>query len=312
MQRQSFLAGSGAALLAGGTPVMARAQSTPQLRCLALLSDIGAMPFYAQEAGFFTKAGLNVEVSSVAGGGANIAAVAGGAVEIGADNAGNVVASVIAGIPITIFADSGFYRAQDPTTFLCTGLQSSIKDAKDLVGKKIAIPSIKGIGEVAILAWLAKNGVDQNAVSFVESSYSVMASYLAAGRIDAALISEPQLTVARATVKPLAAPFDAISPQISLSSFIAKPDWIAKNKDVAHRFKAVIEATAKWANANPLQTRPILAKYSKIPEDVIAQMRRVRYATSLDVSNLQPSIDVMAKYGFITQRMDANAIITRV
>jgi ABC-type nitrate/sulfonate/bicarbonate transport system substrate-binding protein len=84
------------------------------------------LPFYAQENGFFPRSGLNVEVSSVAGGGANMAAVAGGAVEIGAQNAGNVVASVLAGLPLTIIADSGLYESQKPTTLLCTDLKSSI------------------------------------------------------------------------------------------------------------------------------------------------------------------------------------------
>lgn len=314
LKRRSFIMGSGATLLAGTVPrTVARAQTTPPLRVLALLSDIGAQPFYAQENGFFSRFGLlNVEVTAVASGGANMAAVAGGAVEIGAQNAGNVVASVLAGLPLTIIADSGLYESKDPTTLLCTAVNSPIKDAKDLLGKKIAIPTLKGIGQAAVQAWLAKFNVDPAGVGFVETPYSVMATYLTAGRIDAALLSEPELSVARASVHGFAAPFDVIAPQISLSSFIARSDWVAKNKDTAHRLKAVMEYTATWANANPQAAGRILAKYTTIPEAVIGSMRRAQYATSLQVSNLQPSIDIMVKYGYIAKRLDARTIITPV
>jgi hypothetical protein len=41
-------------------------------------------------------------------------------------------------------------------------------------------------------------------------------------------------------------------------------------------------------------------------------MARVEYATSLQVSRLQSSIDLMAKYGFLAKRVDANTLITRL
>jgi ABC-type nitrate/sulfonate/bicarbonate transport system substrate-binding protein len=87
-----------------------------------------------------------------------------------------------------------------------------------LQGLKVAIPTLKGIGQAALQAWLAKDNVDSAGVGFVEVPYSVMGAYLKAGRIDAALITEPELSVVRGTVRASAAPFDVIAPRISPST----------------------------------------------------------------------------------------------
>jgi hypothetical protein len=41
-------------------------------------------------------------------------------------------------------------------------------------------------------------------------------------------------------------------------------------------------------------------------------MTRCEYSASLKVSNLQPSLDVMAKYGYLPKDIDASTLITHV
>lgn len=245
-------------------------------------------------------------------GAAILAAVSGGAVEFGNANSGSVAAAVLRGIPITIIADGGLYTAKHPTTLLCVRPDSPIKGPKDLIGKQIAVNGLKLVADAALEEWLSSGGVDPKNVSFIEMPFSVMQPLLESGRLDAAFIGEPVLSTVRSKVRIIGAPNDTVAPEFSYASYIAKVDWIANNREVAGRFAAVIRQTAEWANANQLASGRILAKYMKIPEALVSEMTRVQYATSLQVSHLQPSIDIMAKYGYIPRRVDASTLITRV
>jgi NitT/TauT family transport system substrate-binding protein len=292
--------------------VAVRAQSAAPLRMLTLASDVGALAFYAQETGAFGRAGLNVEVSTLSNGAASMAAVAGGAAQIGQWNAGSVAQSVLIGLPFTIIVDGGLYENKTPTSLLLVKPNSGIKTAKDLAGKTIAVNALKGIGQAAVEAWLEKNGVGRKSVSFVEVIFPAMPAVVESGRADACFVAEPSLSAARDKLQPIASPYDAIAPEFSFASYTARSDWLAKNRSAGHTFAAVMQQTAQWANTNPDEAKHILAKHTNISESVIATMARVRYATTLQASHLQPSIDVMARFGYLSKRVNAADLITRV
>ena len=275
-------------------------------------SDPGALPLYAQENGFFTSAGLDVDVATMGNGGAILAAVAGDAVEIGIANAGSIGAGVLRGLPFTIIADGALYSSKAPTTVLCVSPDSLIKDAKDLSLKKIAVSGLKLAGQAGVQAWIDKNGGDSTSVGFLEMDFAAMPPLLANGRLDAALMAEPALSAARGKMRILSACFDAIAPEFSIIAYMAKLDWVFKNRDVATKFAAVIRKTATWANANPQLSARILGKYTKLPETITSTMIRVQYPTSLTAANLQPEIDVMAKYGFLSKRLDAKTLVAQL
>ncbi len=61
----------------------ARAQAAPIRLASVATGDSYALPFFAQEAGMFARAGLNVEVQQIPQPGSIVAAVAGGSVDVG-------------------------------------------------------------------------------------------------------------------------------------------------------------------------------------------------------------------------------------
>jgi NitT/TauT family transport system substrate-binding protein len=311
--RRAFVAGASATTISAVLPRRrAMAQSSGLIRVLTVGADAGALAYYAQETGNFARAGLNVDVATMGNGSATLTAVAGGAVEIGEANVGSIAAGVLNGLPFTIVADCSLYESRKPIAILCVAPNSPVKGPKDLAGKTIAVNGLRNIAQAAVQAWLEKNGVDSKGVGWVELTFSAMAPAVESGRIDAALIAEPALTAARGNIRVLAAPYDVVAPQFSLGTYMANRDWVAKNHDTAARFSAVLRETAAWANANPEPAGRMLAKFMKLPETVIAAMTRVQYPTSVQASNLQPSIDVMAKYGYISKRVDARTLIARL
>ena len=106
-----------AALLFGGTalgalPLPVRAQTSSTIRIATIPTENAAGPYYASDMGFFTKAGLDVEIQSLASAAAVAAAVSSGAVDVGY-NAVDVLASIHQkNIPLVVLAPGGEYLVQ--------------------------------------------------------------------------------------------------------------------------------------------------------------------------------------------------------
>jgi len=273
--------------------------------------DVGAQVYYAQDMGFFKKAGLDVDIQTVSNGAAIASAVASGAIDIGQGNLLSIVTAYKKHFPFTIVAPAGRYSAQLPTSLLVVTLASPIHTAPDLNGKTVAINGLRNILELGMSAWLDGNGGNVKSVHFVEMPFSQMEGALAAGRVDAAFIAEPSLTAARKSMRVIAAPYSSIAPQFLIGSWFTTTDWVKAHPDLARRFAGVMRETARWANKNPAKSAAILAKYAKIPLGTLTMMARSTYSEHMNLGDIQPVIDRAARYGFIDAPFPAAALIAR-
>lgn len=282
-------------------------QSTAKLRVAGVPLDNAAGVYYALEQGFFKKHGLDVEIVSLANGAATAAAVAGHALEIGNGNTISFATAHERGIPFLLVAPSGAYNSKTPTGALVVRRDSPVRGARDLVGKTVAVPSLRGVGELAVWGWLEKNGVAKDQASFVELGYPQMGPGLEAGRIDAAMPEEPALSnLLAGDVRILATAYDSIGPLWIEGGYFAISDYIAANPDVIIRFADAIAETDAWANANPDATMAILTKYAKTP--VPPAMRRATFPERLVAAELQPLIDAAAHFGILQSAIPARAL----
>jgi NitT/TauT family transport system substrate-binding protein len=131
------------------------------------------------------------------------------------------------------------------------------------------------------------------------------------GTVDAAVISEPSLTVAKNSglVRDFAKVYDAISTVIMNGAWFTTVPFAQKNPELIKRFQAAIYESAKWANSNHERSAEILAKYSKIEAHTAQTMMRSIYADSLPVSSVQPSLDAAFKNKMLQKPFDANDMI---
>jgi NitT/TauT family transport system substrate-binding protein len=177
----------------------------------------------------------------------------------------------------------------------------------------VAVPALVGLSPAAVSAWIVQNGADLAKVHFVEMPLSQMADAVARGVIAAAHIGEPQLTAGMAEVTPIAKPYDAIALTFILScDWFLTHDWVTRNRETAKRFVAAAYETARWANANHEQSLSILAKYAKYDLESVRNMRRARYATSLDARLVQPVLDAGAKFKMLARPFNATDLIVQV
>lgn len=309
-RRSSFLAASFALSVAGATrPV--RAQALATLRVGATANDTYAQSYFAQDAGFFGRAGLAVELQTLNNGAAVSAAVAAGALDVGVSTPVQIANAVSRGVPFVFVAAGALETPKVPVGLVCVAKNGPIRSAKDLEGKTVSVNALKTLSEVALDLWLSRNGADVDKIHAVETVFSEMGPSLERGTVAAAVISEPALSIAlhAQNVRSLGDPFSAIAPQFLISGWFATRGFVAKSPDLVKKFQSAMSEASRWANDHHNESGTILAKYAKMDVDVIHGMGRCPFADQLRAADIQPQLDVAAKFAIIPKPMSASDLI---
>jgi NitT/TauT family transport system substrate-binding protein len=298
------------ALVCGG-PV-AQSQALPTLRISGPPLDAYKTAYYAQSSGLFRKYGVNVELSTVASGTAAMAALAGGSVDLAFTAILPVIQAHVKGIEFQIVAPAGWYLSDAPQLLMLVRKDSTIAGGRDLNGKTIGCTALKDLSCTAMAAWIDQNGGDSKAVHTLELPNAALLPALDEGRIDAATFVTPFLDQALASGKArvLSKDYDAISKRFQTAGYVATADFAAKNADALRRFARAMHDAAVYTNAHLAETVDIVAAYSGIPAAAIAKSVRATDPENVDPRNIQPLIDVSAKYGIIDRGFPADEIIS--
>jgi len=151
--------------------------------------------------------------------------------------------------------------------------------------------------------------VDQpEVIAFKTKTLAEMGAALASGRVDAVSSVEPFLSLVIADGgRLLANHFDAVSKDCLLGEWFTTADYAKAQPGVIRRFNAVMHDAAVWANANQSASGKILEKYMKVPLSPGA--RRTLYGDRLRPAEIQPLIDVAARYGALKAAFPAGTMI---
>ena len=313
MRRSPFLRSlASTALVAGSLRAPADAQDLPTITLATLINDTATSALYAAHAGLFRKAGLNAQLQVLSSGAAGAAAVAGGAAQFGLSSLVGIIAAHDRGIPFTLIAPAGVVTSDVPYSQFVVRTDSPIKTGRDLNGKTIGSPGLKDMDTVAIMNWVDQNGGDSKTLHFIEMSGSVALAAIEEGRIDGADLNTPTLTrgLESGKVRLLAQIFDAIAPRFSNTGWFTTTGYASKNRDVAERFARVMYEAGTYCNAHHADTVALVAENAKLDEKLVARMARITFGDYLRPAEIQPLINVAAKYNVIAKPFDARALIS--
>jgi NitT/TauT family transport system substrate-binding protein len=306
MQRKTILTGLGAALavpFASGRA--ARAADLVTLRAGNVPIDSSSEIYAAQSQGFLAKAGIAVDIQSFTNGNAIAAAIVSGSLEFGGVNVLSLAAAHEKGLPLKIVASGSTYTTKNPTTVMLVSNASPLRAARDLSGKTVAVNVLQGIAHVSAESWIDKNGGDSKAVKFIEFPFAAMPAALAANRVDAAVVAEPQITQSRAETRLLGKSYDGIGDLWMIDAWTANDAWISANPDVARRFSEAMRQAAVWANNNHDKTAELVSAATKVDISIVRSIRRATFLEHVNLSVVQPVIDVGAQYGALSARFPA-------
>jgi NitT/TauT family transport system substrate-binding protein len=269
---------------------------------------------YAQQTGMFKDAGLDVQLDKSSPNGSAIAtAVTSGSYDIGKSSITPIFDAYLHNVPFWIIATGAMYQSSKPYVGFLVPIDSPIKSVKDLgVGGATAVSFIHDLGQLAVYKEIDEAGGDwkSSKLQFVELPMSASFAAVEANRVVAGEASYPPAQAAIDSGKVRLIPaYNTFGKEFIFSVWFTTKDYATKHPDVVRTFARVVAAAARYTNAHPKETAPMLAAYSGIPEATIDRMPRVTNGTSVYVAGIQPLINTMAKYNFIARTFPATEII---
>jgi NitT/TauT family transport system substrate-binding protein len=307
VKRQRALGLMAAGLLT--TSASAPARAATALRLATLPIDGTALAYYAKDLNYFQDAGLDVTIESMSNGASIASAVISGALDVGWSDIISLAAAYKRGLPVVIIGAGGIHTPGSLATQLMVRKDSPLRTAADLNGKTIGCTGLANVGQLAPDLWIDQNGGASSTVKFIEVPLPALPAALQQGRVDAAWLAEPFIHIAEPFARTFAECFDAVAPTWMLGGWFTTPAWASAHRDAVVAFRAVMSKTATWANANQAQSAVILAKNANLDPNLLKNMHRIAYGTRPEAAQIQPVIDLAARYGTIAASFPAQAIM---
>jgi NitT/TauT family transport system substrate-binding protein len=275
MKRRTLLA----ALLAGPAcaALPARAQSDTRIVFgYTAVADFATV-FVAADEGYFKKRRLDVELKFIPLNSTIPAALQSDSLEIGGPTPSVFLQAVDGGLDLVLVSGGGLTSKTITGFGLVARAGSSIRSARDCVGKKIGVPGLGAFLHVTFRAWLKDQGVDYRKVNFVEASFPQHGDLLRGGSVDAVVTADPFMSrITDSGAGYVASYYSTFLPEGNHTIVhAAKRDWVAKNPDAARGFReAVQEAGAFMLQPkNDAKVRASIGKYIKLPPEVLAKIQ---------------------------------------
>jgi NitT/TauT family transport system substrate-binding protein len=275
--------------------------------------------YLAKKQGYFSGAGISVEIVDFRTVRAELQALSHGNVDVAAGDYGNLFAtqSTLQKTAFNILADG--YDAAPGVVQIMTMPNSSVKSPGDL--RIIGAPDVGQVGAPAggpnslviasATSVLQSYGVNLSNLRWRNMSETEEINDLVSGRIKAALLTEP--FVFQAQQRGAILLVDACSGAtagIPLSGYFTSTSWARdKSKEVAAFRKGLARADAQAAMPGPVQA--ILPAYAKLTSQEAALVTTGVYPLSTVTANLQRTADLMNRVGMISRQLNVAKMIAK-
>ena len=298
----------------GGTASTSGASSGSEVKkvSVGIIPIIDVAPLYLGiQKGIFTKHGLEVTPKPAQAGAAIVPAVLAGEDQIGFSNVVSLLTAKEKGVPLVAVA-GGSSSTGDPAkdfNAVVVAKSSKLQGAKDLVGKKVAINSLNNIGDTTVKTAVEKAGGDPSGVKFVEMPFPDMPAQLAAGKIDAAWVSEPFRSAVLAQGG--RALFDSLTETYSglqVATYFTSQQLKAKDPELVEAFVAAINESLEYASAHPDEARAVLSTYTKITPEIAATVVLPAWPAKLDEESATAVGTAAQRFGTLKQAPDVKGL----
>lgn len=301
-----------AGLAVTAVPGVLGAQTLQHFAAGATPIEGDSLIFLAQSEGYFAKVGIDLDVQKMSTGETSAAALAAGDIQVGGINTMSLAIAHQNGIDLKAIAGGVMYLSSHTGSLMMVAKSSPVTSGAGLNGKTLAVNVLHGSAQLSSQAWVDKAGGDSKTVHWIEMPFSLMEAALVAGRIDAALITQPFATTALATCRSLGAPNDAIAPRYLNGCYVAMASWLDTHRDAAARISAALSKAAHWYDTDPAGSVQGVAALTRQDPAVVAKSVRSVFGEEVTPALLQPVIDVGARYGLLKRSFPASEIIAKL
>ncbi|MGB9979179.1 ABC transporter substrate-binding protein [Methanobacterium sp.] len=290
----------------GGTEIFAAKQSANEVDAAVTKDCAGTPWFVGVEKGFFNKSGIKFVDKGEIKWSDQPAAFASGQINVYDGHPVTLINLLKAGVKFKGVAVGG----AEPTNgqvdeyhmhYLVLA-NSTLHNASDIKAReasgnkvKVAVGARGDCIDLEFNAWLRKNNLTQNDITYVVLPDPQQEQALKQGQIDVASLHPPFYKKAETdgNVRILATSWDAMGPAAGLSLLVFSDDYIAKYPGTVRDFTNAYKDAERWINNNREEAGQITAKDIGLP-----------YTSNVHYYSSSGAIDDKVK-GYLQQWIDA-------
>lgn len=280
---------------------------------VGVIPIVDVAPIYlGAEQGFFEDEGIELTLESGQGGAAIVPGVVSGQFQFGFSNNTSLLLARSQGLPLNIVAAGNFSTNENLKDFsgVVVPAGSDIADASGLSGRTVSVNTLKNIGDTTVRQSVEKAGGDPDTVKFVELAFPDMPAALAEGRVDAAWLVEPFLTIAKKQgAKEIASNLVDTGDNVMIASYFTSEQLLQSDPDLVERFTNALNTSLEYAQQNPDAAREIILTYTKIDPAVAQEMTLPKWDPEINEDTLRLLADLAVEDGLITEEVDVQALL---
>ncbi|MBQ0851526.1 ABC transporter substrate-binding protein [Streptomyces sp. BH-SS-21] len=258
---------------------------------VGIIPIVDVAPLYlGQKKGFFGSRGIELDMVSAQGGAAIIPGVVSGQFQFGFSNTTSLMVAQVKGVPVRSVVNGAASNGKvgGDVTGVGVSKDSPIKSAADLAGHTVAVNTLQNIGDTTVRESVRVAGGDPSEVEFVEIPFDQMPAALDGGRVDAAWMGEPAMTIAKGQgARVVASPFAETDPKLTVATYFTSAQLAERDPGLVKRFAEAMTESLKYATGHPDEARQVLSTYTKIDGDVLAKLTLPGWPADVDMASLE-------------------------
>ncbi|MFC9842899.1 ABC transporter substrate-binding protein [Streptomyces sp. NPDC060223] len=280
---------------------------------VGVIPIVDVAPVYlGQQKGIYEKYGLKVSMTTAQGGSAIVPGVVSGQFQFGFSNTTSLMIAQSNDIPVKAVSNGVATTGVDGHDYgaLVVKKGSSLKSAKDLEDKTVAVNTLNNILDTSVRESVRKAGGDASKVKFVELAFDQMPAALEKGQVDAAMAVEPALTtILNAGGVEIASPYVDVAKDLTVAMYFTSQTYATQNPQVVTNFqKATAEALA-YANSHPEEARDAVSTYTKIPSSVLSKVTLPKWPADISRSSVETLEKLGEQDGLFKTAPDLDALL---
>jgi len=286
----------------------------PQEVSVGMLPILPTAALYAGiQEGFFEEHGLRLKIETGQGGAALLPAVMAGQLDFATSNPVSLLQAREKGLAVKVVTPwtSALSKGDTDINGVVAAAGSGIDSAADLAGKRVAINTLNGMGDLTIREAVRRDGGDPEAVKFVELPFPDMPAALSKGNVDAVWVPEPFLGSLRAAgEKVVTYPSMDSVPGHPTQLFFTSPKLIKSDPDLVQDMTAALRETLEFADANPDAVKAQIAKVlPQLPPEAAKQVQLEEFDTDLRRDKIEQLGSLMRQYGLLKKPADVDGLL---
>jgi NitT/TauT family transport system substrate-binding protein len=284
--------------------------SSPEVTDVSLagIKGPGTIPLQLAADQFGSEYGLTIEPFYVDNSGVAVTSVISGDAAAANTSYFGVIDAIKQGLDLVVIAEGW---ASSPGTSSLEALETSgITSLADLEGKTVNVISLSSSHAVKLRDAMLKEGLDPDAVDWVELPYGEVAAALEQGTIDASSAVGPTLAAVRGLGSVSVFDYGADEYEgMAESGWVASRDFVEKNPNTV----ASIQCSLFDAQGALMDDRAFFeAQFSSFlgaPPAVAAAEVRLEYQTENRLDEIQRNADVYFESGLLTEEFDLSSYV---